>query len=101
MNIREGVFTTLIVLYIIIMLFVLYSFSSNKSWRLPKSSCPDFWVKTSNGECCNYHSKTKQCDTFDLSEESLCNTVKDIYKNGYDWDGITYGFGNSPPCAPF
>ena len=82
------------------MLFVLYSYSSNKSWRLPKSSCPDFWVKNSNGECCNYHSKTSECKPFDLSEENFCNTVKnEIIPNGYIWDGITYGFGNSPPCV--
>ena len=100
MDIRETASMVLVVLYIVIMLFILYSFSSDKNWRLPISSCPDFWTKN-NGQCCNYRSKTPQCDTFDLSKETFCNTVKHIYSSGYVWDGITYGFGNSPPCGSF
>ena len=100
MNIREGSAVFLVVLYVIIMLFVLYSFSSNKEWRLPKGSCPDFWVSDENGNCCNYHNaENSTCQKFDLSNENLCDVAKIAYANNYPWDGITYGFGKNPPCS--
>jgi len=101
MKIREKFLIVLVILYIIIMLFVLYSFSSNKEWRLPTYSCPDFWIKDGDN-CCNYRNKdvNNQCVKFDLSDENFCDTVKMIYKNNYTWDGITYGFGKTAPCTP-
>jgi len=66
---------------------------SKKEWRLPPSSCPDFWVKGSDNYCYNLHKiqyekfLTQPKQKFDLDEEN----IKKYKLGGVNWDGITYG----------
>ena len=111
--------TVIFILFLIVMLFDYARSSLN--WRSPQK-CPDFWVEE-NGQCYNIKGLGK-CLSSNIGEFSMnsvninvekgkyyymnfdnlsggntdCNKQK--WATGCDiaWDGITYGYGNNPPC---
>jgi len=82
--------------------FIFLAFSySKKTWRLPPSSCPDFWVKKQDGSCYNIHKLTygdNPLITSQLFDTFNCDNINAIRKQQIIWDGITYGVGANDPC---
>jgi hypothetical protein len=83
--------------------------SSGGSWPIAVSPCPDYWI-TKNGSttCANVHNlgnDTPQCKTMDFGGSQFTGPnggcAKKTWASGCNvtWDGITYGYGNSNPCA--
>lgn len=103
MNIRQ-IFIGFLLFYIILLIiaFIIMVLSySKKEWRLPPLTCPDFWIKKTDGICYNTH-KIKyngnpliSSSTFDTSN---CDGINSIRSKGITWDGVTYGYGSNNPC---
>jgi len=112
MNIKQ-IFVVFLVGYVILMIIsfiVLVLSYSKKEWRLPPSSCPDFWIKKNDGVCYNPRNISYEgnpvstSDTFVLTCDDAVNDgvtvsgINSIRSRNIIWDGITYGYGSNNPC---
>lgn len=122
-KLQKIIVISFIVFFTIFMIALLFNYSNYaNNWRTPPQKCPDYWVEE-NGLCYNIKGTGKCLSSYtgDFSMKnvsvpvqkekfyfvdfdnfpggsSACNKQKWASKCAVSWDGITYGYGNKPPC---
>lgn len=108
------------VIFVLFLIVLLFNYADIE-WRKPPQKCPDFWVEEENGQCYNIKGLGR-CISSNIGDYSTKNVVlpniekekfyymdfnlynsdcsKSKWANGCGlaWDGITYGYGKTPPC---
>ena len=112
MNFQQIILIIAIVLLIISLIVIGLAITNptgGNPWPPSISTCPDYWI-TQNGTsiCANVHNlgnELPQCKTADFSGQQYTGANGNCAKKTWagtcnvEWDGITYGYGNTNPCA--
>jgi hypothetical protein len=124
-NVQYNILLSLFGVFVLFLICILINYAlSSKNWRLPPQKCPDYWVEEEDGTCYNIkglgtclYSNTGNFSTDNVTLQNInkekyyymdfskveggntaCNKQKWANGCGIEWDGITYGYGNDPPC---
>jgi hypothetical protein len=101
--------TVVLIIILVLFAYTLHKGKQNQTWPPITGDCPDYWIDGSgNGAMCQNTLNLGTCKTAPdftgatYTSSSTGGCAKQQWANacGVTWDGITYGYGESNPCAP-
>ena len=98
---QKGVLISASIILIAALVFIgiMLKYAKDENWPPIVGACPDYWTMNKEGKCVNVKGLGTCTDAMDFKDYDMCKKYNWANSCKVAWDGISYGYGATKPCA--